>query len=39
MTQKKITVPVHAGQTLKRWLVQAILEDIGHSAEEFRKLL
>ena len=35
----RIVVPMHVGKTIKRKTMAAILEDMGLSADEFRRLL
>lgn len=36
---KKVTLPIHAGKTLRRGTLAVVLEKTGLSIEEFRKLL
>lgn len=39
-TRKRIVIPVHAGKTIRKPLLQSIIEDdAGMSIEEFLKLL
>ncbi len=37
--RKRVSVPVHAGQTVKLGTLKGILDDAGLSAEEFIKFL
>ena len=34
-----VTVPQHAGETLKEWTVSSVLKQAGMTAEELRELL
>ena len=36
--QRRVTVPFHAGQTLKKGLLRGILNDIGLTVEELNRL-
>ncbi|HEV8715632.1 MAG TPA: type II toxin-antitoxin system HicA family toxin [Candidatus Binatia bacterium] len=38
-SRKRVSVPVHAGQTVKLGTLKGILDDAGLSAEEFAKFL
>ena len=38
-TKARTVVPIHAGRTLKKYLVRAILNDARLTVEEFLKLL
>jgi predicted RNA binding protein YcfA (HicA-like mRNA interferase family) len=35
----RVTVPVHAGETLQPWLLSSILRQAGLTVEDLRKLL
>ena len=35
---RRVTVPIHAGRTLKKGLLKGILKDIGLTVEEFLRL-
>ena len=38
-TGRKVTLPIHAGKTLRRGTLAVVLEKTGLSVEQFRKLL
>ena len=39
VTQRRVTVPIHPGQDLKRGLLRGILNDLNMTPEEFIKKL